>query len=210
MIINFIFLITFLLLWKYYEYYSKNIGLYLSIFTFFIVTMMPSIYNYKTPFMIKMHLIIFTSICIFAGILYECIRNSVNKILTWLIRLNIGILCFAIDNYVIKGLLLFSTITTPYVCVENESIALKSSFIDKDVWVILSTVVLFWFYNENIYFKTNSSFFLILMSLIIPFVFHFVYNKYFESRAILLCLSIIFDNFNHNKNLSEIIKLFKY
>lgn len=207
MVIIFIFIISFLLLWNYYEQYSKYTGLYLSILSFFVITLMPFIYNYKTPFMLKLHLIILTSICIFAGLLYDCIRSPIHQILTWLIRLNIGCLFFAIDNYTIKGLLLFSAITTPYVFINNEGIILKSSFIHKDIWVVLTTISLLWFYCENKYFNANSSFYLVLLSLLIPFVFHFVYNKYFESRAILLCLSMLFDVFNHEKNVSGIIKL---
>jgi len=210
MIIHLIFITTFVILWNLYIGYSKQIGLYLSAITFILVTIMPSVNNYKTPFMLKMHLIIFTSICIFIGILYDCIQNSINKILTWLIRINIGVLIFAIDNYLIKGLLLFSVITTPYVFINNKSIDLTSSFINKDLWVFLTTIILLWFYNENIYFKNNNSFTLVLISLIIPCIFHFINNKYFESRAILLCLAIIFDIFNHNKSLSQILNILTY
>jgi hypothetical protein len=171
---------------------------------------MPSVNNYKTPFMLKMHLIIFTSMCIFIGLLYDCIQNLINKILTWLIRLNIGVLIFAINNYLIKCLLFFSVITTPYVLINNKSIEMKPSFINKDLWVFLTTIILLWFYNENIHFKNNNSFIHVLISLIIPCIFHFMNDKYFESRAMLLCLTMIFDIFNHNKSLSQILNIVSY
>jgi zinc transporter ZupT len=161
---------------------------------------MPSINDYKAPFMIKMHLIIFTALCVFIGILYKCTRDLINNVLTWLIRLNIGVLFFAIDNVFIQGLLLLSTITTPYVIASDSGILLRSSFINKDLWVILTGIILFVYYNSDIDFVVNTTLFMILLAIIIPTMFHFINNKYLETRVMLLCLCIIFDIFNHNKD----------
>lgn len=204
MIINIIFLITFMLIWNIYTH-SKYIGLFLAIFTFFIVILMPFVNNYKSAgFMIKMNLIIFSSLCIMIGLIYKCTRHSINQILTWSIRLNIGILLFVAENYIIKALLLFSAITTPYIYI-NDTIVLKPSFINKDLWVFLTGIILLWFYITNKDFNTNNTLYIVLLAIIIPTLFHFINNKYFESRAILMCLVLIFDVFNHNKNIIKIL-----
>ena len=205
MIIELVFLISFGIIWTLYTEYSKYVGLYLAVVTFFAVTIMPSINDYKAPFMIKMHLIIFSALCVFTGILYKCTRDLINNVLTWLVRLNIGILFFAIDNMLIKGLILLSTITTPYISASDSGILLRSSFINKDLWVILTGIILFIYYNSDIDFVINNTLFMILLAIIIPTLFHFINNKYFESRFMLLCLCIIFDIFNHNKNVLSTI-----
>jgi len=223
--LNVIFLITFILIWNLYSY-TKFVGLILSIITFFMVIFMPFVNNYKSiGFMIKMNLIVFSSICIMIGLLYKCTQDSINKILTWTIRLNIGLLLFSIDNYIIKILLLFSAITTPYLYITNNynepnentkdneknesSIVLKSSFIDKDVWVLLTGLILIAYYTKSKSFNKNTSFCIVLLAIFVPTIFHFVNNKYFESRLILLCLVIIFDVFNHNKNIIKILSKYQ-
>ena len=42
---------------------------------------------------------------------------------------------------------------------------------------------------------------MVLLSLFISFIIYFYNNYYFESRAILLCLVLIMDVFNHDKNI---------
>lgn len=224
--LNIIFLLTFILIWNLYSY-TKFVGLILSIVAFFMVIFMPFVNNYKSiGFMIKMNLIVFSSICIMIGLLYKCTQDSINKILTWTIRLNIGVLLFSIDNYVIKTLLLFSAITTPYLYITNKpdepneltettekndnennesSIVLKSSFIDKDLWVLLTGLILIAYYTKSKSFNKNTSFCIVLLAIFIPTIFHFINNTYFELRLILLCLVIIFDVFNHNKNIIKIL-----
>jgi hypothetical protein len=224
--IDLIFLITFILVWNLYSY-TKFVGLILSVITFFMVIFMPFVNNYKSiGFMIKMNLIVFSSICIMIGLLYKCTQDSINKILTWTIRFNIGVLLFSTNNYLIKLLLLFSATTTPYLYItdepndqndqndpnkankknDNESIiVLKSSLINKDLWVVLTGLILILYYAKSKSFNTNNSFCIVLLAIIIPTIFHFINNKYFESRLILLCLVIIFDVFNHNKNIIKIL-----
>ena len=166
---------------------------------------MPFANNYKSAgFMIKMNLIVFSAHCIMIGLIYKCTRTSINQIFTWSIRLNIGILLFVAENYIIKSLLLFSAITTPYIYM-NDTIVLKSSFINKDLWVFLTGIILLWFYITNKDFNTNNTLYIVLLAIIIPTIFHFINNKYFESRAILMCLVLIFDVFNHNKNIIKIL-----
>jgi hypothetical protein len=202
--IDILFLIIFLLILFVYMNYSKSIGLYLSIFTIFFSNFLIYVNNYGSLFMIKEVFISFTSLCIFSSIIYKCIAEPVNNILTWLVRLNIFILIFTVTNIFLQISLFFTTITTPYIIVKNSELKLSSTIITVTSWIILVTITLYWYYNDNIYFKNNNSFDLVLFSLFIPFIMHFYNNMYFESRAILLCLSLIFDVFNHNKSIFDI------
>lgn len=203
--IELLYLISFGIIWTLYTRYSKYVGLYLGVVAFFIVAILPAINDYKTPFILKVHLIMFTAACVFIGILYNCTRDLINKVLTWLVRLNIGILFFAIDDKWIKGLLLFSSITTPYMLASDAGIILRSSLIHKDLWVVLTCMILLFYYTSDIDFVTNTSLYMVLLAIIIPSLLHFTNNKYLESRIIMLCLCIVFDLFNHNKNVLKTI-----
>jgi hypothetical protein len=204
MVIEIIFLISFGIIWKLYGY-SKYVGLYLAVATFFVTSALAQVNDYKTAIMIKTHLLIFTALCIFTGIIYQCTRTLINQILTWLIRLNIGILFFAIDNALIQGLLLFAASTTPYMIASDAGILLRSSFINKDLWVILTCIILLLYYTSDVDFITNNSYYLVLLAIIIPSIMHFTNNKYLEPRLLLLCLCIIFDVFNDGKDVLKII-----
>lgn len=205
MVIEILFLISFGLLWTLYTGYSKYVGLYLAVATFFFSATLAQVNDYKSAIMIKSHLLIFTAMCIFTGIIYQCTRTLINQILTWLIRLNIGILFFAIDNVFIQGLLLFAASTTPYMIASDAGILLRSSFINKDLWVILTGIILLFFYTTDVDFIMNNSYYLVLFAIIIPSIMHFTNNKYLEPRLMLLCLVIIFDVFNKDKDVLKII-----
>lgn len=201
--IDILFLIVFCLTWITYKEYNV-IGLYLSIFTIFFSNFSIYTSGYGALFMIKSVFVTFTSLCIFGGIIYKCLESPVNKILTWLVRLNVFILIFSIDINWLRLLLFISTITVPYIKIKDGKLNLESSIIDKNLWIILSTCVLAIYYNINFYFKSNNSYSMVLISLFIPFILHFYSNMYFESRAIMLCLTLCFDVFNHNKSIFNI------
>ena len=110
---------------------------------------------------------------------------------------------FTIKNIIIQILLLFTTITTPNIIIKNSELKIISRFMPLFLWVTLYTVTFFWYFNENIFFKNNNSFYLVLISIIIPFIMYF-YNSFFQTRLIILCLLLIFDVFNHNKNIFNI------
>jgi hypothetical protein len=122
----------------------------------------------------------------------------VNNVLTWLVRLNILVLLFTISNIYLQGLLLFSTITVPHISAKNGKLDLTPSIIPVNLWVILVTLTLLWFYNHNIFFKNNNRIRLTLLSLLIPVIMHFYNNTYFESRVMLLCITLIFANNPYN------------
>lgn len=201
MIIEVSFLMTFCLLYFIFIQHTKSVGLYLSIFTLFFSNFLICTANYTALFMVKAVFISFTALCIFCSIIYKCMEIPVNKYLTWLVRLNIFILIFTISDIYLQGLLFLSTITVPHIEAKNCVLNLEPIFIPVYLWVFLVTLTLFWFYNYNIYFKNNNSIILTLFSLFIPFIMHFYNNTYFESRAILLCLTLIFDIFNQKTNI---------
>ena len=194
-----LFLFTFGLIWKWYTY-SKYIGLYLSVITLFVLTLMPSVNHYKSPTMIKFTLVVFTGMCVFTGILFQCTRAFINQFLTWLIRINIGMLVFAIHILPVKVLLLLSAITTPYMLTSDTGVILRSTLIHKDLWVVLTCVSIMWFYSSDVDFTTIPTFPLCLLAIFIPTLFHFINNHYLESRIILLYLVFIFDVFYRNHN----------
>ena len=194
-----LFLFTFGLIWKWYTY-SKYIGLYLSVITLFVLTLMPFVNHYKSPTMIKFTLVVFTSMCVFTGILFQCTREFINQFLTWLIRINIGMLVFAIHILPVKVLLLLSAITTPYMLTSDTGVMLRSALIHKDLWVVLTGVCIMLFYTYDVDFANSPSFPLCLLAIFIPTLFHFINNHYWESRFILLCLAIIYDVVYRNPN----------
>jgi hypothetical protein len=205
MILVIIYLISFCIVWTLYTKYSKHIGLYVSVIAFFLVTIMPYIGDYHAPFMIKMHLVIFTSLCLFVGILYKCTRDIINPVITWLLRLNIGIMYFTNDNVFLKTLVLFIAFTTPYITMTDTGTTMRSFLVNKHVWILLFTITFASFYTLDVDFFTNNSYPIVLIALILPALLHFISNTFLESRAILLCMIVGFDLFNHNKNVLKTI-----
>jgi len=208
MIIEIVYLISFFIIWNIYSKYSKYIGLYVSVISFFLVTIMPYIGIYHAPFMVKMHLIIFTSLCLFVGILYKCTRNIIHSVLTWLLRLNVAVLYFANDNIFLKTLALFTAATAPIITTNDNGAMMHSFLIQKDFWVILYTITITLYYTLDKHFFTNNSYPILIIGAILPFLLHFISNKFLESRTILLCMTIWFDLFNQNKNILNIITHF--
>ena len=204
MIVELLYVLSFCILWKLYTY-SKYVGLYLTVVAFFLVALMPCIISYYAPLLIKSQLIVFSALCIFVGIIYKSTRNIINPILTWLLRINIGVLYFANESIFLKGMSLFIAITAPYVTTSDSGIVIRSSFFNKDLWVLLYTIGLLVFYTVDIDFLKHHSYNLLVISVLIPFVLHFISNKFLESRILLLCLCIVFYLFNHDKNVFKTI-----
>jgi hypothetical protein len=199
MIVETLYVVSFCILWKLYTDYSKYVGLYLTIVAFFLVSILPCIISYNASLLLKVQLIVFTSFCVFLGILYKSTRNLVNPILTWLLRINVGVMYFANENVFLKGMMLFIAITTPYFTTSDQGIIIRSSFFNKDLWVLLYTIGLGIFYTVDVEFFTHNSYHLLLISIMIPLFLHFISNKFLESRILLLCLCIVFYLFNHDK-----------
>lgn len=193
-----------------YIYKSKYIGLFISIVALFMLSFVPFVYNYKTHALIKNILIISTSIFLFIGIINKCANPTINLLVSWLFKLNFFVLIFTPIHILLRLALFIVSITTPDVNIKNEKVMFIPNYLSIHSWIILSTVVLFLFYNLHMFFWTNSSYYIILFALLLPFIAHFVFNKYLEARALSLCLYIIFDTFNHNKNAFEIVNMLLY
>ncbi len=189
----------------FYVYNSdKRYGFYLSLFTLFFSMFLPYVADYTPLIMLKLTLINITALTYTSGILFDCFRSYSNRWLTWLLRINIACLIPTIHNTLLQFLLLATTITVPITTVDNIKINFKSYIIDKNAWVILCTLVLGWFYYDNIYFRTNPSEPLTYTALLVPAGLHFMKYPYLESRLILLMLAEIFDAFNHRKSITNL------
>jgi len=204
MIVELLYVLCFYILWKLYTI-SKYVGLYLTVVAFFLVALMPCIISYNASLLIKVQLVVFLALCCFVGIIYKSTRNIINPILTWLLRLNIGVLYFANESIFLKGMSLFIAITSPYVTTSDSGIVMRSSFFNKDIWILLYTIGLLVFYTVDINFFKSHSYNLMVIALLIPFVLHFISNKFLESRLLLLCLGVVFYLFNHDKNVFKTI-----
>ena len=201
---NTFFTILFFIIWIFYNKNIANIGLFLATFCVFFGNVLIYISGFGVLEMIKITLITFTSFCIFLSIKYPCVQDFTNKILTWLIRLNIGCLFFATENRLLQLFLLLTAITTPIITSSNSSLKLDGVFIDKDLWVILCTIVLAWFYNTYYWFVNSNSYTFTLLAIIIPMIIHFVNQKYFEARALMLCMLLVMHPFNNDKSIFKI------
>jgi hypothetical protein len=103
----------------------------------------------------------------------------------------------AINNILLISSLLFIVISTPIFIVNNENVKMQSMIISKHLWVLLSTVILFFYYISVPYFCHNVS--IVILAILIPCFMHFYNNTYLESRALSLCVLIIFDILNNSK-----------
>ena len=74
---------------------------------------------------------------------------------------------------------------------------MDSNIINKDLWVVLQTIVLGIFYITNQKFSMNPNIYLVLFSLLAPMILHFTSNKWLEPRLFFLTILLIFDQFYH-------------
>jgi len=188
-------LITFCLL--YYHIQDKRIGIIVSSLLILVLCFIPYTIGYLPITMIKLTLIVFGAFLLFLSLIYTCFQDIVSKVLTTFVRLNLfGLICSTNNIFIIISLI-FLTVTTPIFTVQNKKVKMDSMIIPKDLWVVLSTVVLIVYYLLNPYFCHNIS--LVIFAAIIPCFMHFFNNNFLESRALALCIFIVFDIFNNSK-----------
>jgi len=188
---------------------TKLIGLTLAVIAMFSAIFLQYTKNYGATTMLKFYLIVITSIFVFIATAFPCVK--IDQVLTWLLRINIACLVFSISNmYLILALLIVAALT-PTIKVSNSTAPFTTgTLIHPSIWMVLSTAVLFWFYNENKFFKSNASYPMVIAALIIPAVMYFTNGRFIESRAIMLCLLLIFDLFNDTYPLNKILSLLKF
>jgi hypothetical protein len=201
------FFVTVLLIYSFTK--DKRIGIVVSILLLFVLCFVPYTIGYLPVTMIKLMLIVFGSFLLFFSLIFKCIQDIVNNILTTCVRLNFFGLILTSNNLFLMVSLLFITITTPIFTVQNNKVKMENMIIPKNLWVLLSTIVLIFYYILTPYFCHNVS--LVILAVIIPCVMHFLNDNFLESRALSLCMFFIFDIFNNSKkNINNLIEDSKY
>lgn len=169
----------------------KYVGLNLSIFALFLSLFLCLKKGNTLFFLFKALLVIFTAIVFYTALTFECTASYINGVFTNMIRLNIlALLLSSMNNVLLSFGFLFVGITTPYFYFENNAFKNKSAFINVDLWVLLFTVTLsYWVYVDYKFLLMPKE---ILLTTIVPCIFHFLYNKWFESRICCLLVLAIF------------------
>jgi len=182
---------------------DKRVGIAVSIFSLFTLCFIPYTIGYLPLTMIKLMLVVFGSFILFVSLTYNCFQDIVNKILTTIVRLNFLVLIFSANHIFIILSLIFLTITTPIFTVQNKKVKMESMLIPKDLWVVLSTIGLIIYYLFSSYFCSNAS--LVIIAVVIPFLMHFFNDTFLESRALSLCIFMIFNILNNSKKVLMIL-----
>ena len=179
---------------------TPYIGLIISILIILSGHLVLNTDNYLISSVIKLYLVFITSFLIFAK---KCklLSFNINTIIRVLLFLNV--ICLAtttIDNPYIYSpihnlsltiMLILLAMCTPYILMTNNHITLKSSFISISLYVILFTIILSYYYVEHDNFQEHII--LLLGSLWIPMIGHFINNSWLELRALWLCMIGLFE-----------------
>ena len=184
----------------YYKY--KIIGLIVSCILLFFGFLLYYNHDYTQAGIIKVYLVAIASTLLF----YKLNTNweiNLNYLLTFLLALNVFVLIFTViknpfsKNYITSYFLAFCflllVVSTPFGYITKNKVELKQMFMNVNLYVILYTIILGYYFiiNRNPHFK--KSLYLHLSAIIIPFISHFVINKWAETRALCLCLVFIYD-----------------
>ena len=181
--------------------YDNRLGLILSVFGLFTAWRLKYTDNYENTTILKAYLVLSFSVVIFLTVTNNIPKHIFNSTATWLLMINIFVLIFSYNSINRQRLciiiaILFIVITTPILKYKNNQITMGSNIINKDLWVVLQTIVLVVFYLINQKFSMNPNIYLVLFSLLAPMILHFTSNKWLESRALFLNLFLIVDIFN--------------
>jgi len=190
---------------------KKFAGMMMAVLLLFIIPFQQYMVGYLPLVVHKCTLIILSGIVLFSALLFECIRNVVNRysILTHLFRLNILCLIVTVYNPIILCLNLLLVLTTPSIFAKNGNVEMKPNVVSIHWWVVLYTVFLIFYYMINPYFCSNLL--LVILALVIPCILHFVSNQFIESRVICLFLFILFDIVhNAKKTIGDFIRESKH
>jgi hypothetical protein len=185
--------------------YDKRFGIMLSFFGLLTAWRLKKIDKYPNTTIIKAYLVLSTAFITFLTVTNTISEEFFNKTATMFIMINIlalflySILYYdSIDKKIICIIIaiLFIVITTPTLKYMDNQIVMKSNIINKNLWIVLQTIVLLTIYLTNPLFFMNINIYNVLFSLLAPMILHFSNNKWLESRALFLNLFIIIDLFN--------------
>jgi len=180
---------------------DNRLGLILSVFGLFTAWRLKYTDNYENTTILKAYLVLSFSVVIFLTVTNTIPKHIFNTTASCLLMINIFVLILSFNSINRERLciiiaILFIVITTPILKYKNNQITMGSNIINKDLWVVLQTIVLGIFYLTNQNFSMNPNIYLALFSLLAPMILHFTSNKWLESRALFLNLFIITDLFN--------------
>ena len=180
---------------------DNRLGLILSVFGLFTAWRLKYTDNYENTTILKAYLILSFAFVIFSTITNTIPKHIFNTTASCLLMINIFVLILSFNSINRKRLCiiiatLFIVITVPTFTMKNNQITMGSNIIDKDLWVVLQTIVLGAVYLNNPKFFMNPNIYLVLFSLLAPMILHFTSNKWLVSRALFLNLFIIIDTFN--------------
>ena len=189
-----------LLVYKY-----EMIGLVISIIALLLGCALYYTDNYSPEQIIKIYLVSLTATIFFYKLNFKNGPN-VNYLLTFLLVMNVFVLLFTvipnpfIKHYITNNLLAFSlllvTLSTPFVKIYNRKVKLTKIFTNVNIYIILYTItIIYYFLSIPI---SKNKLYLNILCLIIPFISHFTNNKWLETRALSLCMLIIYDVFDEN------------
>ena len=88
-------------------------------------------------------------------------------------------------------LIILLAICTPYTIISKNKVLLKPSLIPNYLYIILYTSILGYYHIEHENFQEHNV--LLLGSLVIPMIGHFLNNSWLELRALWLCMIGIFE-----------------
>jgi hypothetical protein len=198
---NSIFVIFTLICLLHYKY--KIVGF---IVAFTLLLLIPSIIiknEWRKSTFIKTLLIVITSLLLFYKLNFVSSIN-INWFITIFVACNIFILIFdnidnpfnkvPVNNYFLAILFLIITFMIPYISVVKNKVIMTKMLVTPSIFVIMSTIALSIYYMSYPFFDEHL--YILLFAVILPAISHFINNKWLESRALLLCLFIIFDLFD--------------
>ena len=180
---------------------DNRLGLILSVVGLFTAWRLKYTDNYEHTTIIKIYLVIIASVLTFTAVTNTISKDIFNRYATPLLMINIFVLIFSYNSINRQRIciiiaILFIVITTPIIKYKNNQITMDSNIINKDLWVVLQTIVLGIFYITNQKFSMNPNIYLVLFSLLAPMILHFTSNKWVESRMLFLTILLFYDLFN--------------
>tara|TARA_B100001758_G_scaffold43913_1_gene34947 strand:+ start:7972 stop:8625 length:654 start_codon:yes stop_codon:yes gene_type:complete len=179
---------------------TPYIGLIISILILLSGHMVLKTDNYKISSVIKLYLVFITSFLVFAK-MCNLLPFNINTIVRILLFLNV--ICLAtttihnpyihspINNFPLTIIIILLAMCTPYILITKNQTVLKPSIIPNSLYVILFTIILGYYYIQHEKFQEHNI--LLLGSLVIPMIGHFINNSWLELRALWLCMIGLFE-----------------
>lgn len=198
---NFIFVIFTLICLLHYKY--KIVGFIVSLFASLLIPFYFKNDEWRKSTVIKIIIIVFPSLLLFYKLNFKSSIN-INWFITIVVALNFFMLIFDViknpfnkvpeNNYFLAILFLIITFMVPFISFVKNKVIMTKMLVTPSIFVIMSTIALSIYYMSYPFFYEHL--YILLFAVILPAISHFINNKWLETRALLLCLFIIFDLFD--------------